>query len=159
MSKLPTKILNFRNIAIIILIAIFFVSDRLLKNLALNNQPSTPKKLIGDFFLFNFTENSRMAFSLPWGGTSLIIVATLVSILIFYLIIKNIYQERRVTISTIALTIILLGAINNLIDRFLYGFVIDYLELKNFTVFNLADAMISTSALFFLVYTLTLTKK
>lgn len=159
MSKSLIKLLNFRNIAIIILIAIFFVCDRLLKSLALQNQTTAPKKLLGDWFFFNFKENYQMAFSLPWEGVSLLIVVTLVVFFIFYLIIKNIYQENRVAVSTISLTIILFGAISNLIDRYLYGFVIDYLELKNFTVFNLADAMISSSALFYLIYTLTINEQ
>lgn len=154
MNKLFRNLIKFQNIAIIILIAIFFVSDLLLKSLALKSQLTAPKKLLGDVFLFNFTRNYQMAFSLPWEGTSLLISTTLVVLLIFYLIIKNIYQTKKITLPTILLTIILFGAISNLLDRYRYGFVVDYLELKNFTVFNLADAMISISALFFLIYTL-----
>lgn len=154
MSKPLKTILNFQNIAIIALIAIFFVVDRFLKNLALNAQLAAPKNLISNFFLFNFKENYQMAFSLPWEGTGLLMAATLIILLIFYLIIKNIYQEKQLSTHTILLTIILFGAISNLIDRYRYGFVVDYLEIKNFTVFNLADAMISSATLFLLIYTL-----
>jgi lipoprotein signal peptidase len=37
---------------------------------------------------------------------------------------------------------IILGATSNLADRFQYGYVIDYFDLKYFTVFNLADVLI-----------------
>ena len=154
MSKPLKTILNFQNIAIIALIAIFFVADRFLKALALNSQMSAPKNLIADIILFSFKENYQMALSLPWGGLSLLIAATLVTLIVFYLIIKNIYQEKRLSISALLLTIVLFGAISNLIDRYSHGFVIDYLEIKNLTIFNLADAMITVPTIFLLIYTL-----
>ena len=40
------------------------------------------------------------------------------------------------------LTILLFGAISNIIDRIRLGFVIDYIDLKYFTIFNIADIMI-----------------
>ena len=42
----------------------------------------------------------------------------------------------------VCLFAIIMGAASNLFDRLKYGYVIDYLDLKYFTVFNLADAMI-----------------
>ncbi|KQS81149.1 lipoprotein signal peptidase [Rhizobium sp. Leaf384] len=45
---------------------------------------------------------------------------------------------------------IIAGALGNLVDRFLYGYVIDYIlfytETWSFAVFNLADAFISVGA-------------
>ena len=60
-------------------------------------------------------------------------------ITIIYLILNKIGQKLTI----ILLTTILFGAISNILDRFSYGYVVDYLELKYFTVFNLADMMIS----------------
>jgi len=45
------------------------------------------------------------------------------------------------------LTFILSRAISYMIDGLLYVFIINYLELKYFTVFNVADAMISLGVL------------
>jgi signal peptidase II len=59
----------------------------------------------------------------------------------------------------IILTFIIFGAISNILDRLIYGYVIDYLELKYFTVFNLADVMISGGAIILLTKTIKLNKK
>lgn len=138
---------SVKNIAIAFVIAIFFIVDRYLKMAALSAAGRAPLKLIGDIFSFNFTANYYIAFSLPLSGewlnglVSLIIICLITYI--FYLILKK--KSERWTI--ILLTIILFGAISNILDRFIYGYVIDYLELKYFTVFNLADIMISGGAI------------
>lgn len=146
MNKFSDKI-SLPNIAIASVIAIFFIADRWLKIIALNLRHSVPIKLIGDIFTFSFVPNYYMAFSLPVGGLILnlavLLVITALAIFIFYLINKN--PARRLDI--IFLTIILIGAISNIFDRLAYGFVIDYLSLKYFTIFNLADVMISGGAL------------
>ena len=51
----------------------------------------------------------------------------------------------------IGLLLILLGALSNFFDRLAYGYVIDYFYLKNFTIFNLADASISGGAILALI--------
>lgn len=138
------------------MIAIFFILDRYLKNIALSGNNSL--NLIKDFFTFNFSPNYYIAFSLPISGPilNLIIILLILSILsaIVYLIIKN----KRLTSDSISLTFILFGAINNLADRFSYGFVIDYLDLKYFTVFNLSDVMISFGAIMLIVNNIKTTK-
>lgn len=133
------------NIAIATGIAIFFIADRMLKATALaSDEGSWP--LIGDIFSFRFTANYNIAFSLPLSGPVLnAIILSVIGLLIyyiFYLIIKKNNQKTEILL----LTIILLGAISNILDRFAYGYVVDYLELKYFTVFNLADMMVSGGA-------------
>ncbi len=142
---------SLKNIAIIFLIAIFFIIDRYLKNIALSQVSRVPTKLLGDFFSFNFTANYDMAFSLPLGGQILnILVICVILVLlyyIFYLILNKDGQKGYI----LPLTIILIGAISNVQDRFIYGYVIDYLDVHYFTVFNLADVMISFGTLFILI--------
>jgi signal peptidase II len=57
-----------------------------------------------------------------------------------------------------ALTMILAGAVGNMIDRFRLGYVIDMIHVNigwfDFPVFNLADALISVGAVLLLVVTL-----
>lgn len=50
--------------------------------------------------------------------------------------------KKQRLIEASAFFLILTGAMSNLYDRLLYGFVIDYIDLKYFTVFNIADVMI-----------------
>ena len=160
MNKLLSKI-KLQNIAIAFGIAIFFMADRGLKIFAQNNGSETYFRLLSDWFLFRFTLNPYISFSLPFSGILLNITIILIIIgliyYIFYLILnkKNKllnHNDRKNTI--ILLTIVLFGAISNIQDRLIYGYVIDYLELKYFTVFNLADIMISTGTIILIIKTL-----
>jgi len=59
-----------------------------------------------------------------------------------YLIFKN-----KVFVIYCLLFVVLAGAISNIIDRFYFGCVIDFIDLKIWPVFNLADAFISLGAI------------
>jgi signal peptidase II len=141
----------FTDIAIILIIAIFFIADRLFKALALNIKSEDAKIIIDPIFLFNFTENRNIAFSLPFSGPVLNIVIICLILGIIFIIGRLIFRAKKLTLEAMILTFILFGAISNIVDRLQYGFVIDYLEIKNFTIFNLADVMISGGALFLIL--------
>ncbi len=53
---------------------------------------------------------------------------------------------------SLILWIIIAAGVSNLFDRVLYGGVIDYIRIGQFPVFNLADAVITTSILILLVH-------
>ncbi len=123
-----------------ILIGIFFIAlDRFLKFLAVNDFLNN-KKIIGDFFKFNFASNYNIAFSIPLIGWWLnILIILIIFVLIFYLLYLFKEQDSK---KFSLLLLIICGAVSNLFDRIKYGYVIDYFDLKYFTVFNLADVMI-----------------
>lgn len=137
----------------------FFIADRYLKGLALRIGVNNGKSLFNQYFLFNFTENHNIAFSLPFTGPilNIIIISLIIAIIVIMgrLIIKN----RALTQDSLILTFILFGAISNMVDRLQYGFVIDYLELKYFTVFNLADVMISLGVFILILQNLKFRKR
>ena len=140
---------NFKNTAIILIIALFFVSDRFLKYLALNQ--NGPKPLFGQTFLFNLTKNYNISFSLPFHGPILNVLVIVIIFILALIIYRLISKEKSLNLKATLLTFILFGAISNMVDRLLHGYVIDYLELKYFTVFNLADVMISFGVLILIV--------
>jgi signal peptidase II len=142
MNKLLAKI-SLKDIAIALAVAIFFIADCYLKSLALNSAGNAPLKLIGDIFSFHFTPNYHISFSLPLGGWFLNLIILLIIGLLTYYIFYLILNKKEQKIEIILLTLVLFGAISNILDRFIYGYVVDYLELRYFTVFNLADIMIS----------------
>lgn len=134
---------NTKNIAIVTILAIFFLFDRYLKQIAINNNPNL--NLLGDYLKFTLSKNFNIAFSLPISGPILnIIIVTIIIGLIFYLIyfIKHKYSH----IIVLTLFALILGALSNALDRLIYGYVIDYLDVLNFTVLNIADILISLSA-------------
>ena len=95
------------------------------------------------------TYNTGIAFSMfNWAGaTGLIILALVVLLLMLYLWSK-VPQARW--LSHIGFAFIVAGAIGNLIDRSLWGHVIDMILLHTqnwaFAVFNLADSFITIGA-------------
>lgn len=139
----PTIKISTRNIAIAFVIAIFFIADRYLKNLALAHQNS--KELIGNLFTFNFAPNYFIAFSLPISG-KILEIAIFLLIISMIIFLFHLLREKNKTTFILGLTAIILGSISNFIDRLGHGYVIDYLYLKYFTVFNLADFLIVAGA-------------
>ncbi len=144
------------NIAAIFSLAIFFISDRVLKNLALNLDNSIG--LIKDFFLFSFTKNYFISFSLPLSGPILnILILFLMTLLLLYLVFLIIKEKEKKT-EIILLLFIFFGALSNVIDRLSLGFVIDYLEIKSLSAFNLADVMITSSSFILILKNLELNR-
>lgn len=98
------------------------------------------RNLLGEILKFNFKANYYIAFSLPLYGVWLNAVVGLIILTLIYCLAQVWRGGKRET--AVCLFAIIMGAAGNLFDRFKYGYVIDYLDLKYFTVFNLADAMI-----------------
>lgn len=101
--------------------------------------------LLGNWLKFSFSKNYYIAFSLPIGGNALIAIIILIMLLLGREYIKQIKNSNFPLAGLIL--IILFGAASNLWDRLSFGYVIDYLDLEYFTVFNIADCMISAGAI------------
>jgi signal peptidase II len=121
-------------------IIIFFILDRFFKVLAVGYYHELPLTLAGDLFKFSFSQNYNIAFSLPVSGWWLnwLIILIILSLLFYFIYIV----KKKDCHKALFLLFIVLGAASNLYDRLVYSYVIDYFDLKYFTVFNLADIMI-----------------
>jgi signal peptidase II len=139
-----SKVLN--KMAPYFLGAIFLLLiDRLLKIISLNYFQSKELPLIDDFFKFTFAPNYYIAFSLPLGGKILLLLNCCLIIGLLYLLIYWIIKQKYIEAGL--LTFLVVGAISNMADRLQYGYVIDYFDLQYFTVFNMADVLITISAI------------
>lgn len=96
--------------------------------------------ILGDIFKLKLAVNSGIAFGLNM-NYYLIILFYLIIIPILILILFLEYKHKNI-FNILGLTFIIFGALSNLIDRLFYGAVIDYIDLKYYSVFNLADVMI-----------------
>jgi len=134
-NKKNDKILHF-----FIFLVLIFILDRFLKFLAVNDYFVAPVKIMGNFFNLSFVENYNIAFSLPVEGAILNLVIALIMAGLLYNLIYLL--KKRSYKNSFFLAFIVFGAISNLVDRLRFGFVIDYFDLRYFTVFNLADVMI-----------------
>ncbi|MBM3344031.1 MAG: lipoprotein signal peptidase [Betaproteobacteria bacterium] len=106
---------------------------------------------VTSFFNLVRVHNSGAAFSLladagGWQRVFFIVVAVVASVWVVWLL-KHHPQQR---LFCLALALILGGAIGNLIDRVLFGYVVDFVQVHYggwyFPAFNVADAAISVGA-------------
>jgi signal peptidase II len=110
-------------------------------------------QIIPGFFRLTHTENTGAAFSLfadspsHWKTGLLIAFSVVAMIVVFALLWK---QQRPLTLTGIALSLILGGAVGNLWDRVASGRVVDfllfYVKQYQWPVFNLADSAIVVGA-------------
>ena len=106
-----------------------------------------------------YTKNTGAAFSSFSGLTWLLALVSLVaSVVIAVLIWKNFFPGLW---GKLALSLILAGAVGNLIDRIFLGFVTDMFATTfiNFAVFNVADICVTVGGFLMVVYVLFLWDK
>ncbi len=110
--------------------------------------------VIKGVFEFRYCENTGVAFSMfenqQWLFIPLSLLATVAVLVMLFRSQLNRYKTFVVTCILIAS-----GALGNLIDRVLYGYVIDFLyfRLINFPIFNFADCCVTIGgALMFVVF-------
>ena len=129
------------------LLVVFFVFlDKLFKTLALKGHLDEPIYIIKNFFSLHFVKNYNIAFSLPFSGPWLNIFIVLIILILIIWYSKLLLQKNKGQLFILYyLTFLIIGAIINLIDRIKFGYVIDYFDLRYFTVFNVADIMITGS--------------
>lgn len=108
--------------------------------------------VIARAFHITLVHNTGAAFGLFLNQTILFVVISIIAVLftIFFLVRAHLRRARRTFpfLTRFCLALILGGAIGNLIDRLRFGYVVDFLDLRIWPVFNLADGAITLGAIF-----------
>lgn len=128
----------------LIIATIIVIIDQVLK-IVIDNILSINEstQVIPNVFYITKVYNTGAAWSLFEGSGILLIIIAIVA---FFLLLKyqNYFMENKRNI--LAFALIYGGLVGNLIDRVIYGYVIDYLHIYifgfSFPVFNLADMAI-----------------
>ena len=121
--------------SIIVIILIFTISlDQIIKFIFINNKLA----IFNTGFSWGILPNSNLS----------AIILTFVFFIIIIIFIKRQYQQLEPGLIYI-LAFIISAGISNLIDRFLYNGVVDYIDIGFVPVFNIADLIISIGVLFF----------
>lgn len=97
-----------------------------------------PIILIPEWLQIVFVENFGIAFSLPVPGGVSGVIAGVVSLWIAF----QLRNSRQSNTTKFAYTLVLAGALGNLIDRIWLGAVTDFISVGTFPVFNFADSFI-----------------
>jgi len=130
---------------------ILIILDQLTKYLVSSHIPKNMSlRVIDGFFNLTHIRNSGIAFGLFSESEmeikiTLFVVFSVIAILAILLFFWETPMEKRMVL--IALILIFSGAIGNLIDRILYGEVIDFLDFHvgryHWPAFNIADSCIT----------------
>ncbi|MBS3814604.1 signal peptidase II [Candidatus Bipolaricaulota bacterium] len=118
-----------------------FLLDRVSKLLVVSGYRRGAPILFRDgFFSFKYVRNTGGAFGLfPRKGFIFLIVTLLAIGLIVYLLF---FSSLRRDLTNVGLALILGGSVGNLLDRILWGAVIDFIHIWRMPVFNPADVAI-----------------
>ncbi|MBB3460780.1 signal peptidase II [Rhizobium sp. BK377] len=138
-----------RPLPILIFIVIAVILDQIVKIAVDRYLPLQEAVPVIPMLALYRTYNLGVAFSMLSGMDGWFIVGMRLAIVAFVL-----YLWRRTAkdrwLAHLGYALIIAGAIGNLVDRFTYGHVIDYIlfhtETWSFAVFNLADSFITVGA-------------
>lgn len=138
-NKMIRRILTI-TIALILL-------DQAIKMLVVNYfQEPIEKGIVGIVLI----QNTGMAFGFSSGNTKNIVL-TIFVLLIVVNFIRN--QKDRIDGKTaVALSLVLAGGMSNLIDRILKGGIVDFIKVKNFAIFNVADCYVVLGWILLIVF-------
>jgi signal peptidase II len=100
-------------------------------------------EIVKNFIYITYVRNTGIAFSFLTGGRYIIIIITL--IILYYL--WHYLETKKISkLESICYGMIIGGAVGNLLDRLIYGYVIDFIDIiifgYNYPVFNIADCFI-----------------
>lgn len=129
----------------IIIVAVIVILDQLSKYLVTHRfslHESLP--VIRGVFHLTLVHNTGAAFGLLKNQLPVFIITAIICIAF---IVCNMHKHAHRKSQTLALSLICAGAIGNLIDRLLYGYVIDFLDFRVWPVFNIADSAITVGAI------------
>ncbi len=147
-----------RWVAFLAVAAVVVVADQAAKTYVVANHPlGQPAQVLGDLVRIWYIHNAGALFGLFQQSA---LIFGLVSLLVIGVIV---WLHARTSASggwlvTVGLGLLLGGAVGNAIDRFRYGYVVDFVDLGiggwRFFTFNIADACIDIGILIVIVVAL-----
>ncbi len=110
--------------------------------------------IIAEFLSFRYVENTGAAFSILQNQRFLLILISIIVFFVFLYYFKKIENKTAL----IGISFLLGGIIGNLIDRVYFGYVKDFIDLKIWPVFNIADSFNTLGVILILYYLVYLEK-
>jgi signal peptidase II len=109
--------------------------------------------VLGDFFRLTYIHNPGAVFGIRLGSSYLHLALSAVAMAaVVSMLVKTPAEDRW---SGIGLSLVLAGAVGNIVDRLRYGVVVDFLDFgfgdTRWYVFNVADACVSVGVILLMV--------
>ncbi|MDP5136987.1 signal peptidase II [Rheinheimera baltica] len=134
------------------LMLLLVLADQLTKQVVIANMQLFESIELLPFFNFTYVRNYGAAFSFlsdagGWQRWFFTFIAVAISCVLAVWLARNNKEQLKLNL---ALSLVLAGAIGNLIDRSVYGYVIDFLHVYyqnwHYPAFNIADSAICIGA-------------
>ena len=114
-----------------------------------NFQSNQSIPIIKNFLHFTYITNTGSAFGLFKGFNILFILFSIIVVFVLLYYFKKIKENERLLQFSVGL--LLGGTIGNLIDRIVYGAVIDFIDFRIWPVFNIADSAVTISIILLII--------
>lgn len=133
------------------------VLDQWTKNIASSSLELYVPNKITDFFNLTLMHNKGVAFSLladqsGWQRYFLSVLALVIIVWLLYWLFKNRHTQK---LQNVSLVLVIGGALGNVYDRIMLGYVVDFIELHYkgyyWPAFNLADSAICLGAVLLII--------
>jgi signal peptidase II len=130
------------------------LADQLTKLWAVRDLADGPVSILGDDVDLRLARNTGSAFSLFQGFTPLLAI---VAVAVAFFLVRAVRRADD-TLMVVALSMVLGGAVGNLVDRmlrapgFMRGGVVDFVHLWSWPTFNVADASITIGAVLIAIW-------
>ena len=131
-----------------IIASVVLILDQLTKFI-ITRQLSLHESLpvIKGIFHLTLIHNRGAAFGILKNQVPLFILTSIFAIGLIIFSLKDKKPKTRFNLYSFSLSLILAGALGNLIDRLILGYVIDFLDFRIWPVFNIADSAITVGAI------------
>ncbi len=104
-------------------------------------EPGESRVAIPHVLYWTYVQNHRGAFGLFGSSAWLLVGMAIVVLALFWFAFRE--SAARSALVRVAFGAIVGGAVGNIIDRFHYGSVVDFIDLRWWPVFNVADSCIT----------------
>ena len=145
-TKFHWKRVGFALISFLLLI----LFDQWTKSLAVANlMNQEPFVIIKNVFQLRYLENRGAAFGMMQGQQTFFVISALIAVVVITYVYFKLPWEKRFHPLRAVVLFIASGAVGNLIDRLVLGYVVDffYFELIDFPIFNVADIYVTCATI------------
>jgi len=129
----------------IVIAAVLLALDQYTKYLAINHLKNRPALVLIDGVLeLQYLENRGSAFGMLQNQKFIILFVGIVFMAVIIFFLFRMPLQKKYNIVHILLSVVIAGGIGNMVDRFRFDYVVDfiYFVLINYPIFNVADCYI-----------------
>ncbi len=115
-------------------------------------QDNAKVSIIGEYLTLKLSHNTWIAFSFPieWIYLKILTICLTIVIVLYYI---SVEYPKNIRLLDVGYSLIFSGAISNWYERVFKWYVVDFISVQYFAIFNFADIFISIgAAILFIVY-------